>query len=678
MTFDFETTWLDCKKDDAIQIWIVQFNHKFEILNQFSSYIKPENFSDLSEIVEFTTNITKNSIENAPSFEEMKDKIKSFFDENTVLIWHNVNFDIGFLEKYIWKIPHFAVFDTYKYSRLLLHFEQSYALEILADKYDFKKNSHDALEDAIMSKDLFALLVRKIYKIIKKYPFLQDIILKSDTIFDKILDISKTNNKIQWIPKSQVNIPKVKKIKNNTKLINEYENKSVFNIKNLALEDVLNFWINSQNKVIIAFASKSRVWIAKSILKQKYLAYSSIYTWNIVDLENEKKLLTKEVFEEYEAHYIIKMFSHYLEDMSVFDISNLQEYKVHSFVSWKKRNLSWNIILCTHQELFKFIKERWNDDIKNHLVLFFDWHMRANSLSWVVNQAFDFYELLNKLEILQYEKEFEENTRSIEKIINEISAFFGSFFTELQNLFKGTNNKIEIVNIFSETKRDFAKFKEWFVKLSLDIDSLWEKEISNYWNIFKECVENYCILEQKLFFGDNLKYIFNPLMENVDINTYNDYMQDLKYYNFTVLENPNYIKLEKEINSSKLKNNIIDYHEKIDFKKLVIDIKGKIQENKSIFLVSNNKNFSNNLFKLIFNLCKEYNLNTNIYAENITWWTWKLLYFLKKDKNPKITIWWPEFLFANKANFIKYNEILLLSMWWKSRENMIEDINFYL
>lgn len=678
IAFDFETTWLDCKKDDAIQVWIIKFNHKFEIIDKFSSYIRPDSFSNLSEIVEFTTNIDIKSIESAPKFSEIEDRIKSFLDKDSVLIGHNINFDIWFMEKYIWNFPYFASFDTYKYSRLLLHFEQSYALEILADKYDFKKNSHDALEDAIMSKDLFALLMRRLFKIIKKYPFLQDIILKSDTIFDKILKISKTNTNIHSIPKSQISIPKAKKIKNDTELITKYENKTVFNIQNLDLEKIINFAINSQNKVLLAFSSRSRAGIAKSTLKSKYLSYSSLYTWNVVNLENEKKLLSKNSFEEYETHYIIKMFSHYMEDMSVFDISNFQEYKVHNFLSWTKRSVKWNIIVWTHWELFNFIKQRWKDEIKDHTVLVFDWHNRANSLSNVVNQSFDFYELLNKLEIIKYEKEFEWDQNQIEQIINELSAYFWSLFTKLQRLFKWANNKIELVNIFSNTSEDFAQFKEWFEKLWKHIDSLNEKEISSYWNIFKDCIENYCILEQKLFFGDNLKYIFNPLMESVDINTYNDYMEDLRYYNFTVLDNPKYIKLSNIPWKQEQKINIVDYHEQIDFKKLVLDIKEKISENKSIFLVSSNKNFSNNLFKLIFNTCKEYDLDVNIYAENITWWIWKLLYFLKKNRNTKITIWWPEFLLANKGSHIRYDEILLLSIWGKSRDKLVEDLKFYM
>jgi hypothetical protein len=38
-------------------------------------------------------------------------------------------------------------------------------------------------------------------------------------------------------------------------------------------------------------------------------------------------------------------------------------------------------------------------------------------------------------------------------------------------------------------------------------------------------VQHYCFVEQKVTFGGKLKYIFQPLMENVDINTFNDFME---------------------------------------------------------------------------------------------------------------------------------------------------------
>jgi len=114
----------------------------------------------------------------------------------------------------------------------------------LADKYDFKRNSHDALEDSLMSLDLFKLIVKKVSKLIKKYPFLQDVLLKSNSVFAKIMKLEKTNKNIFSIPKKPIHIPKAKRISSPNELITSYENKTVFNTMNVNIEDVINFGIN--------------------------------------------------------------------------------------------------------------------------------------------------------------------------------------------------------------------------------------------------------------------------------------------------------------------------------------------------------------------------------------------------------------------------------------------------
>jgi len=248
----------------------------------------------------------------------------------------------------------------------------------------------------------------------------------------------------------------------------------------------------------------------------------------------------------------------------------------------------------------------------------------------------------------------------------------------LQPLFKWTNNKVEIVDIFSDTRNDFSILKEKFYDIDKKINQLNDIEIINYWNIFKDGIEHYFIVEQKLFWNWQLKYIFSPMMEHIDINSFNDFMEDLTYYNFTVMENKKYIKLNEILWKDEKSSNFIEYWDNINFEKVIENIKNKILDKKSVFLVSNNKTFSQNLFKLIFAMKEEYNLNTDIYAENITWWQWKILYYLWKRHWPKITIWWPEFLLSNVSKHINYDDIHLISIWWRAKNMIIKDLKFYL
>jgi hypothetical protein len=52
-----------------------------------------------------------------------------------------------------------------------------------------------------MSIELFKLLIKKVDKLIKKYQFLADLLLKSDSIFSKILELKPVNKNIFSIPK---------------------------------------------------------------------------------------------------------------------------------------------------------------------------------------------------------------------------------------------------------------------------------------------------------------------------------------------------------------------------------------------------------------------------------------------------------------------------------------------
>jgi len=59
-----------------------------------------------------------------------------------------------------------------------------------------------------------------------------------------------------------------------------------------------------------------------------------------------------------------------------------------------------------------------------------------NNLSFIVNKGFDFYELLNKLEVLKYEKQFNNNEKQVDLLINDVSTFFGTLSAKLMPFFK--------------------------------------------------------------------------------------------------------------------------------------------------------------------------------------------------------------------------------------------------
>jgi len=204
---DFETTGLDTQKDCPIQIWIVEINPQGEIVDSFESLIRPtKEIKELKNIVSFITKIETAQLVFAPVIPEIAEQIAHFFTPTSIIIGHNINFDLAFLQQVLPNFQHFASFDTFQLAQALVPYPPSYALEILmqylADKPLFLDSKakfwltllgsewesfHDALYDAKSTLALFCYLISSIKQIEEKYPILRSLMKKSDTTLISML-----------------------------------------------------------------------------------------------------------------------------------------------------------------------------------------------------------------------------------------------------------------------------------------------------------------------------------------------------------------------------------------------------------------------------------------------------------------------------------------------------------
>ena len=204
---DFETTWLDLLKDEPIQLWIVEIDINWNIIDQYQTLLHPQKeLKELKNIVSFITNIDIKDLVSAPNPIDVEKEISHFFWKNTVIVWHNIAFDLSFLNRFFPSLKYAFSIDTFQLSQAMVPYAPSYALEILSDYLEekplfLKRKSafsiplssednnwfHDAFFDTKATLALFCYLIDFLWEVQEKFPILNQLINKSDVEFLNVL-----------------------------------------------------------------------------------------------------------------------------------------------------------------------------------------------------------------------------------------------------------------------------------------------------------------------------------------------------------------------------------------------------------------------------------------------------------------------------------------------------------
>ena len=183
IALDLETTWLDREVDRILEIWLVKFDEKtFEIVEQKSFLVNPE--VEIPELISNITNIWENDIKNAPLWKDLIEEIESFIWDFPVL-WHNIQFDTGFLRANWVELKNNIELDTFEFANFLLTDEKSLSLEYLSESLNLELEwAHRALNDVLATIKLFKYLVDK----------MNNMSTKEKVFFDYIANISQEKN----------------------------------------------------------------------------------------------------------------------------------------------------------------------------------------------------------------------------------------------------------------------------------------------------------------------------------------------------------------------------------------------------------------------------------------------------------------------------------------------------
>jgi DNA polymerase-3 subunit epsilon/ATP-dependent DNA helicase DinG len=157
VAIDLETTGLDAKQDQIIEIGAVKFDEHRE-LGRFGSLVNPRRGIPIQ--VSQLTGISDRDVVDAPPFAALRERFRRFVGQATV-VGHNVGFDLSFLRRQGCLTDNPSI-DTLALATILMPNESRYSLGKLVESLGIVFDArHRALDDAVACMLLFRALLER-------------------------------------------------------------------------------------------------------------------------------------------------------------------------------------------------------------------------------------------------------------------------------------------------------------------------------------------------------------------------------------------------------------------------------------------------------------------------------------------------------------------------------------
>lgn len=214
VVFDVESTGINTTEDEIVQIAAIKINNKGEVIESFQKFLVPNKPVGDSYLVHgFSDEFLKKN------GEDKNTVLKNFleFIEDTVVIGHNVTFDITILNSELERLnlnkSNFkAYYDTLDIARRFYPNLVNHKLETLSRLFNTEiKSSHNAMDDILATKDVFMVMIKEKVK---------------PTIINRMAVYSKYIKKFKPIYEEISNLKKLSYIKNPKNIIGEIVNKT--------------------------------------------------------------------------------------------------------------------------------------------------------------------------------------------------------------------------------------------------------------------------------------------------------------------------------------------------------------------------------------------------------------------------------------------------------------------
>ena len=708
---DFETTWLDLYKDEPIQLWIVEIDIDGNIIDQYQTLLRPEKeLKELKNIVSFITNINIEDLSSAPTPSEVEKEISRFFWKNTIVIWHNIAFDLSFLNRFFPLLKYAFSIDTFQLSQAMVPYAPSYALEILSNYLEEKplflqrkskfwlsfaadsssqESFHDAFFDTKATLTLFCYLIDFLWQVQEKIPVLNQLINKSNAEFLQVLP-SYNYKPVTSI--GEIAIPTLKKIApTNTSFTSfpydiqtsNYESKKRYYVWNLKFKSLLQSLL-ANKKILLVFSSKPKLDIAKNLLNDMWIKNIGFAREEqTISPELFQTFLSKSEFSDFEILFIIKYSVHLFYWYGVLDLNSKWDYKVYGFIKDSREIVKYPLVLTTHQWLYSLL-EKDIDTYQDFQILFFDTERRYRFYNLYLSRTCDLYYIQNFVDMLLYKYELlqEKNLISSESltILQEFDTFFTMFIwilrTETKKLFINIpDDEIQINPIvssieFYQTKLLLPKLKEFWSKLEIalqssDFKTLW-LQIEHFFSI----TETVAKVQRKMYNQSDFYFLFS---EDTKFTNRDEFLDIFGKHHTLFLSN-------HETAYDELLPNISDFEEKkLPHLRAIVDLESMISKfieksDQSFFIISTVKDESREIFEYLQTIPEL--SNYELLVENITWWAGKNIY--KAQRNPKkIVVWWYNFLMMCYAQKVKFDQLIIRNIRWAQSDLILTDMQRY-
>ena len=154
---DTETTGLKPAEEKIIEIGAIKFDKK-GVIGKFSVLLNPH--ISISPFCTELTGITNEMLSDKKDFGEIIEDFLNFLGEKTIIVAHNAQFDIRFLNEELARInfPRLEnkAIDTLRFSRWAFPQNEHWTLGHLANQFGIEvKQAHRAFDDARVCMEVF-------------------------------------------------------------------------------------------------------------------------------------------------------------------------------------------------------------------------------------------------------------------------------------------------------------------------------------------------------------------------------------------------------------------------------------------------------------------------------------------------------------------------------------------